>query len=404
LEPNWTITTPSNPILAATDFALRLAGSILPVSPIPGSYWDPSINSGQPTTIQQLQNAFRRSAVGNFFNRLLGAPQSGSQLFLNNTGGGQKSRLFANIDFNKFKPNYERTFLDRAAGAIVGGLSDNSNYYVGSRTSEPSQVFSPAGALPVNEFGVVQQSPVFGPTELAQLYEGPSQDVKLGANGPTYSDGGGIEGGFTWVSPKYKGNAGKRVGLGGEVTREDEDFRPSSYNSTESTERRFREGSILDDTQRLIDSQPQGGKRLQHVGNAIDQVSKVFNDGYKEMTKGSRVYRYEGAVGQEVGTEYCRVFAKDTPYLQYNDLQKVDGITINGRRFVDSVLDNTYNLNIAPNKQEGGQSSTNLIGTTNTAFAKKYMFSLENLAWRTSSTPGASVSDLQPIEQELIVL
>ncbi len=399
LEPNWTITTPSNPILAATDFALRLAGSILPVSPIPGSYWDPSINSGQPTTIQQLQNAFRRSAVGNFFNRLLGAPQSGSQLFLNNTGGGQKSRLFANIDFNKFKPNYERTFLDRAAGAIVGGLSDNSNYYVGSRTSEPSQVFSPAGALPVNEFGVVQQSPVFGPTELAQLYEGPSQDVKLGANGPTYSDGGGIEGGFTWVSPKYKGNAGKRVGLGGEVTREDEDFRPSSYNSTESTERRFREGSILDDTQRLIDSQPQGGKRLQHVGNAIDQVSKVFNDGYKEMTKGSRVYRYEGAVGQEVGTEYCRVFAKDTPYLQYNDLQKVDGITINGRRFVDSVLDNTYNLNIAPNKQEGGQSSTNLIGTTNTAFAKKYMFSLENLAWRTSSTPGASVSDLPVCER-----
>lgn len=399
LEPNWQITVPSNPILAATDFALRLAGSILPVSPIPGSYFDASINSGQPTTIQQLQNAFRRSAVGNFFNRLLGAPQTGSQLFLNNTGGGQKSRLFANIDFNKYKPNYDRTFLDRVAGALVGGLSDNSNYYVGSRTSEPAQVFSPPGALPVNEFGVVQQSPVFGPSELAQLYEGPSKEVRLAANGPTYSDGGGIEGGFTWVSPKYKGNAGKRVGLGGEVTREDEDFRPSSYNSTESTERTFREGSILDDTQRLINSQPQGGKRLQHVGNAIDQVSKVFNDGYKEMTKGSRVYRFEGAVGQEVGTEYCRVFAKDTPYLQFNDLQKVDGITTEGRRFSYSVLDKTYNLNIYPNKQEGGQDSTNLIGTTNTAFAKKYMFSLENLAWRTSSTPGVSVSDLPVCER-----
>jgi hypothetical protein len=399
LEPNWQITVPSNPILAATDFALRLAGSILPVSTIPGSYWDPSINPGQPTTIQQLQNAFRRSAVGNFFNRLLGAPQSGSQLFYNNTGGGQKSRLFANIDFNKFKPNLERTFLDRVAGAIVGGLSDNSNYYVGSRTSEPSQVFSPPGALPVNEFGVVQQSPVFGPSELAQLYEGPSKEVRLGANGPTYSDGGGIEGGFTWVSPKYKGNAGKRVGLGGEVTNEDEDFKPSSYNTTESTERTFKEGSILDDTQRLINSQPQGGKRLQHVGNAIDQVSKVFHDGYKEMTKGSRVYKYEGAPGQEVGTEYCRVFAKDTPYLQYNDLQKVDGITTEGRRFSYSVLDKTYNLNITPNKQEGGQDSTNLIGSTNTAFAKKYMFSLENLAWRTSSTPGANVSDLPVCER-----
>ncbi len=399
IEPNWTITVPTNPVLAATDFALRLAGSILPVSPIPGSYWDTSINSGQPTTIQQLQNAFRRSAVGNFFNRLLGAPQTGSQLFLNNTGAGQRSRLFQNINFNKYKPSYDRGFFNRGGGALVGGVSNNANYYVGSRTSEPSQVFSPAGALPVNEFGVVQQSPVFGPTELAQLYEGPSQEVKLGANGPTYSNGGGIEGGFTWVSPKYKGNAGKRVGLGGEVTNEDEDFRPSSYNSTESTERTFREGSILDDTQRLINSQPAGGKRLQHVGNAIDQVSKVFNDGYKEMTKGSRVYRFVGAPGQEVGTEYCRVFAKDVPYLQYNDLQKVDGITTSGRRFADSVLDNTYNLNIVPNKQEGGQSSTNLIGTENTAIAKKYMFSLENLAWRTSSTPGYSVSDLPVCER-----
>lgn len=399
LEPNWTITVPSNPILAATDFALRLAGSIIPVSPIPGSYWDTSINSRQPTTIQQLQNAFRRSAIGNFFNRLLGAPQTGSQLFLNNTGGGQKSRLFLNIDYNKYKPSYDRTFLDRVVGAVTGGISNNSNYYVGSRSSEPSQVFSPADALPINEFGIVQQSPVYGPTELAQLYEGPSRDVRLGANGPTYSDGGGIEGGFTWVSPKYKGNAGKRVGFGGEVTSEDQDFRPSSYNTTESTERTFREGSILDDTQRLINSQPQGGKRLQHVGNAIDQVSKVFNDGYKEMTKGSRVYRYEGAPGQEVGTEYCRVFAKDTPYLQYNDLQKTDGITTEGRRFSDSVLDKTYNLNIVPNKQEGGQSSTNIIGTENNAFAKKYMFSLENLAWRTSSTPGYSVSDLPVCER-----
>jgi hypothetical protein len=42
------------------------------------------------------------------------------------------------------------------------------------------------------------------------------------------------------------------------------------------------------------------------------------------MTQGSRVYKYVGAIGQEVGTEYCRVFAKDVPYLQYNDLQKTD--------------------------------------------------------------------------------
>jgi len=399
IEPNYTITVPSNPILAATDFALRLAGSILPVSEIPGSYWDPNINPPQPTTIQQALLGNPLSTLGKFVNKLLGANKTGSQIFFNNTGQGQKSILFKNINFNRYKPSYDRTFLDRLGGAIVGTNTNNANFYVGSVTSDPSRVFSPSGALPNDAFGNELQSPVFGPQELAQLYEGPSKEIRLGANGPTYSNGGGVEGGLTWVSPKYKGNAGKKVGIGGLVTNQDSDFKPSSYNSTESTERTFKEGSILDDTQRIINSQPQGGKRLQHVGNAIDQVSKVFNDGYKEMTKGSRVLTYVGAIGQEVGSEYCRVFAKDIPYLQYNDLQKQDGITTEGRRFSYSVLDKTYNLNIVPNKQEGGQDSTNLIGSTNTAYAKKYMFSLENLAWRTSNTPGFSVADLPVCER-----
>jgi hypothetical protein len=399
IEPNYTITVSANPVLAATNFALRLAGSVLPVSPIPGSYWDASVNTGQPGTIQQTLLGNPRSVVSKFFNKLLGGGQTGTQIFYNNTGAGQKSLLFKNIDFNKYKPNYERSLLNRLGGALVGATTNNSNYYVGSITADPSRVFSPGGEVPVNQFGQEQQDPVYGPSELAQLYEGPSKDIRLGANGPTYSNGGGIEGGFTWVSPKYKGNAGKKVGVGGLIVGQDEDFKPSSYNSTESTERTLKGGSILEKTQRIIDSQPQGGKRLQHVGNAIDQVSKVFNDGYKEMTKGSRVLSYVGSLGNEVGTEYCRVFAKDIPYLQYNDLQKTDGITTEGRRFSDSVLDKTYNLNMYPNKQEGGKDSTNLIGSTTNAYAKKYMFSLENLAWRTSSTPGFTVSDLAICER-----
>ena len=399
IEPNYNITVPSNPLGAAADFALRLGGSTLPFSPIPGSYWDQSINPAQPTTIQQSLLANPIAAAGNFVSNLLGANKTGTQIFYENTGQGQKSILFKNLNFNKFKPNYDRTLLDRLGGAIVGTNTNNSNFYVGSTSSDPSRIFSPSGALPSDAFGNEQQDPVYGPSELAQLYEGPSKEIRLGANGPTYSNGGGIEGGFTWVSPKYKGNAGKKVGIGGEITREDSDFKPSSYNSTESTERTFKEGSILDKTQRIIDSQPQGGKRLEHVGNAIDQVSKVFNDGYKEMTKGSRVLTYVGAIGQEVGTEYCRVFAKDIPYLQYNDLQKTDGITTEGRRFAWSVLDKTYNLNIVPNKQEGGQDSTNIIGTINNGYAKKYMFSLENLAWATSNAPGMAVSDLAICER-----
>ena len=399
IEPNYQITVPANPLTAAADFALRLAGSVVPFSLIPGSYFDPNINPPTPSTIAQSLLANPLAAVGNFVSNLLGAGKTGSQIFYNNTGAGQKSILWKNINYNRYKPNYDRTLLDRLGGAIVGTQTNNSNFYIGSDTSDPSRVFSPSRALPVDPFGNEQQSPVYGPQELAQLYEGPSKEIRLGANGPTYSDGGGIEGGFTWVSPKYKGNAGKKVGIGGEIMGQDEDFKPSSYVDTESTQRTFKQGSILDDTQRIIDSQPQGGKRLQHVGNAIDQVSKVFNDGYKELTKGSRVLKYTGSIGQEVGTEYCRVWAKDIPYLQYNDLQKQDGIVTEGRRFSYSVLDKTYNLNIAPNKQEGGQDSTNIIGSYNNAYAKKYMFSLENLAWRTSNTPGFATNDLPVCER-----
>jgi len=387
IEPNYQITRPANPLIAAADLAVRLSGSYIPFSPIPGSYFDTEIRLGQPTTIEQIERAFSfipESGIGRFFARLLGAPQSGSEKFLLNTGPGQKSVLFRNIDMNRFKPDYDRNFFDRLAGAIVRGTANSSNYYVGSRTSEPSMVFSPLGDIPTDHFGRAVQSPVYGPSELAELYEGVEQSPGLGAAGVPYVDGGGIEGGMTWVSPKYRKNAGKYVGPGGKEMGEDPDYDPSTYDDSNSTRFKFRTGSILDETQRIVESQPPGKKKFEHVGNAIDQVSKVFNDGYKEMTKGSKVISYVGEIGNEVGAEYCRVFAKDTPFLQYNDLQKTDGITTEGRRFSYSIFDKTYNLNIVPNRRNGGQDSSNLIGGANGAYAKKYMFSIENLAWRTS--------------------
>ena len=403
LEPNWNITEGSTVAGAAAGLLNRISGSYAPFSVIPGQYFDPQINSGIPTTGQQLAGAFlganAAAGLGRFFARLNSQSNlRGSMLFLENTGGGQRSQLFKNLDYNLYKPGYDRPIFDRVAGALQGRNTNNGEYYIGSVKSEPSQVFSPSGDVPVDQFGREIQSPVYGPQELAQLYEGPGQALNLGANGPTYSSGGDVVGGFTWVSPKFKGNAGKFVGIGGEIIAEDPDFRPSAYQPTESTEFEFRQGSIMDDTQRIIDSQPRGGRRLQHAGNAIDQVSKVFNDGYKEITKGSKVKRYIGAIGAEVGAEYCRIFQKDTPYLQYNDLQKQDGITTEGRRFSYSIFDKTYNLNIAPNKREGGQDSTNIIGGPN-GYAKKYMFSLENLAWRTSNRPGLTYSDLPVCER-----
>jgi hypothetical protein len=111
------------------------------------------------------------------------------------------------------------------------------------------------------------------------------------------------------------------------------------------------------------------------------------------MTKGSMVLSYtDQADGSQAGIEYCRVFQKDTPYFTYADLQKSDGITTEGRKFSYSVLDKTYNLNIAPLKNPG---STNIVDNK----VKKYMFSIENLAWRTSDRPGFTYDDLPVCEK-----
>ncbi len=99
IEPNYQITVPGNPVIAAVDLATRLSGSYFPVSPIPGSYWDTEIRLGQPTTIQQIKNAFNfvtESGVGKFFARLLGS-DSGSQKFLSNTGSGQRTPSRAHL-------------------------------------------------------------------------------------------------------------------------------------------------------------------------------------------------------------------------------------------------------------------------------------------------------------------
>ena len=415
---NWKITVPENPILRAVDLATRLAGAYWPVSPIPGDYFDENEINGAPS--QQTSNALNvaNQLTGGFLGPILNITRNPSEIFLANTGNAQRSALFRNIDYNRYQPAYKQTLggllgiaqgLTQAISSLIN--PDNGTlqggYYVGSRNAEPGQITSPPNQVPVDPFGRQVNAPVYGPSELGILYEGNSDNLNFGLGGKSYSDGGGTSGQFVWTSPKYKGGAGYKPTVGGGIGSKDNEFNlvSSDYTKNESTNINFKQSSILDSTQRLIDSADnvQGISRLKHVGNAINQVSKVFNDGYKEMTKGSQVISYtDNTTGTEVGREYCRVFAKDIPYLTYGDLQKRDGITTSGRRFTNSVLDNTYNLNIAPlrGSTEDRIGSTNLQkNNTGKVVAKKYMFSIENLAWRTSSKPDFTYDDLPDCEK-----
>jgi hypothetical protein len=401
---NWKITVPENPLLAAVSFANRLSGTYFPVSFIPGDYFDENNPEGNVSGALNTANNLTGGALGGILNKT----RNPSEIFLANTGNGQQSVLFGNLNYNLYRPVYQKNLIQGASQAInnlFNGDNGGGGYYVGSENAEPSLITSPSNEVATDRFGKQQATIVYGPDELGKLYEGNEGKLNFGLGSRSHHDGDGIDGRFVWTSPKYRPNAGFKVGRGGETFQQDNEFNiiEAQYSQDQSIDVEFKGGSILDNTQRIINAgdNVQGAKRLKHVGNAINQVSKVFNDGYKELTKGSQVIAYYdsstgsnviGESGFEVGREYCRIFQKDTPYYTYADLQKTDGITTSGRRFTNSVFDNTYNLNIAPLRNPG---STNIVDNK----VKKYMFSLENLAWRTSSEPGFRYDDLPICEK-----
>ena len=357
-DKNWTITVPDGLLDNLVALTQRITGTYYPASPIEGEYF--SNPERKATKVGQLLS----NAVRNLSNS-----KTPSEKFIANTGSGQKSTLFANLDYNRYKPPYNRKV----------------NFYVGDENSSGALVSSPANDVPKDAFGNLTSSPVYGPDRLASLFDN-NVPFQFGLAGVPFDERPVFDGGFVWTSKRTSKKAFKNVGPGGEIFGRNEAYGPlnSSYSQVLSTDYEFRPGSILDTTQRLIDSTPRRGKdKLGHVGNAINQVSKVFHDGYKEITKGSKVRTYVNEKGKEVGKEYGRVFAKDNPYFAYNNLQSTIANTSGGetngniRRFSYSVLDSTYNLNITPYKNGGTSVKDGKV--------KKYMFSIENLAWKNSS-------------------
>jgi hypothetical protein len=393
VERDWVITRPSNIAIAAADFAARLGGFYFPGSVIPGEYFSQPQNNlslfGQiagafsdgrdPRVTTDDQGVQRATGVGKLFGRAF-TQDSPSQNFIDNTGGGQKSQLYFNLSLNRYSPNYERSIVGEivdTARRAINSILDQPNvggYYIGNKQLEASRIDSPNDALALDPFGRNIIAPMYGPDKLGKQYEGPDKRFEFGLAGKSITDNGGdLTGGFAWTSPKYTSD----------------NIKPP-FNSTSFD---FKNSSILDYTQRFVTSADDlnGPNRFSHVGNAINQVSTIFNDGYKTMTKGSQIQKWSNpAKGVYTNDNiYCRVFTKDKPYFTFSNLQKTDG---NIRKFSYSVLDNTYNLNIAPLKNPG---STNIVDGK----VKKYMFSIENLAWRTSNRAGLTYDDLPECEK-----
>ena len=405
---NYSITNPDLFLGQAINFAAKLAGTYSPYSYIPGEYFDYPDRRGNHPYDNILSMA--GGALGNLFSVNQPANQSSSELLVEFTSVATRDLLYEQLKYNSYRPNYK---IGNNLTAPPGA------FYVGNdKNSIKTEV---SGESPQNKDKTGSNNdPVFSYGNVGKLYEGTQLNGSLfGLNTRNFYSSGGdslstiwtptsIVGGLTWISKLGTAGEnytlpGKLQGRGGLDFTDNSDFNferlSSSYDSSQSTKYAFTPGSILDVTQKLVDAGNISTSPNQHVGNAINQVSKVFNDGYQELTKGSRVIRYTtpnayvgpnaSAYFEVKGFEYCRVFTKDRPYYTFDELQKPDG---NIRKYTNSVLDNTFNLNIAP---MGGIESTNIKNGK----VKKYMLSLENLSWRTSNRPGYTYEDLPDCEK-----
>ena len=404
VDPNNKITVARTLPGKAIDFLQTISGTQLPFSEIPGDYLS---NPANPVNIRpQAKTEFGKlyQDVTGVLGSLIGIQRrprlsrKPSDLLIEYMGDGQKNRLYDTLTFNKYAPNYTTSarsqntsklfsFIDRAAqGAknILGVEAPAGKAYIGDDRGEDVKY----------AMGDFNDRPVRSGYYLSLMFDRVS--AELFHRSKNITEGGKITGNLTWISRNSKNKLGSgNQEWGNESSRFDE---------SKSTAFSFREDSILGSTQEILNSMPSDGSSISHVGHVIDQTSRVFGEGDLRISKGSAIKYTNKFSGEESGVEYCRVWTKDRSYMNYSDTMKRTG---NVRKFDGSVMGGAsrpWNLNYAPmsNGNKSFDGSTNIVDKYPYGggfYAKKYMFSIENLAWKTSNRDGFKVTDLPACER-----
>jgi hypothetical protein len=405
IEGNNKITVSSSLIGKGIDFLGSVAGTQLPFSTIPGDYLTNPRNpvNLRPTDVSTGTKVWQDltgvlgSIVG--IQRRPLPSRKPSDILIEHMGSSSKNRLFDLLSLSKYSPNYTTsarsqmsTGLGRIPSQVAQGVKSllgmeapNNGAYIGDDRennvkNQTTDLFS--------------GRPIRSSYYLTLMYD--KVAAELFHNTKSIIEDGPIGGNLTWISKNRIDNS--------DIT---------SLNKTKSTDFNFRTDSILETTQQILDSKPQnGGDALAHIGHVLDQTSKYFKDGDTYISRGSGV-RYMDNSGKDIGIEYARVWTKNRPYLKYGDTMPLYKETIETpyykggetpfrrtgiRKFDGSVMTNTWNLNIAPMSDGTSNrefpNSSNIVKGEKGFYAKKYMLSIENLAWASSTLPGFTVNDL----------
>ena len=393
VEKNYKITVAKTLPGKAIDFIQTVAGVEFPFSEIPGDYLTdprnpinnrPEAQTGLGAVIQDVTGALG-SLIG--IQRRPKLSRKPSDLMIEYMGGGQKAVLFDNLRYSTYAPNYTKTARSQQSSKLfnfVNKIGDAINDVLGTGAPRGlAYIGDDRGEDVKYAMGDFNDNIVRSSYYLSLMFD-PLQ-AELFRNQKGITEGGSIGGTLTWYSKNSQNKLGEN---NDEYNTERSQLEQSLSNSYG-----FRSDSILGKTQELLNTMPSdGGAARSHVANVIDQTSRVFREGDRMISRGSAI-KYVDQFGGETGVEYCRVWTKDNPYMNMSDTMKRTG---NVRKFDDSVMTTPWNLNYGPmsNGQGSFEGSSNIVKGGDGYYAKKYMFSIENLAWKTSSLPGFTYTDL----------
>lgn len=378
-EKNFTITVPRNFVSKAAQFILGLEGVVSPFD-----LWEsvdlrkddltPScevtnegiqaLNSLDPTA-ETITNA--KANVKKTTKRE--DKKINDDYLLGKTGGGQRWALYENLNMNKYSPKF-----DTPAELLGFTKKPKGIYYLGSETSPPIELLQVGPA-----FNLINNN------ALAQAFNAGFDDPKLGGYGKTD---------MFWAN-ESDGVADPAINL----------FISSQIADKKSTAFKFRGCSILDITQKLLDM---GG-----LDSPIRNLKTKFRDGDMVYSKGNAVRKIE-VTNLPDGNAYkvldpwedgfCRTWTKGHQYRNISNLVRYGELI---RRERNSVIDRNANYNIFPTALNVGTLyDQQMLGQDGVRDrfadknfdqirARKYMFSIENLAWKDSD----EFNNLPPYEQ-----
>jgi hypothetical protein len=441
----------SNPI--NIEFALSTDDDLAP------KCFGNQIEFGEDGTDKNRFEKFLDSLLGRSATR----KQDRDAYFLRRTGAGQRYSLFYSVGKNKYQPDYladgetqlflgqdELQVLRKIGGyfGIGAGERPEGNFYIGNKGKydDPFYLLQDADGHQVRSNQAIVEA--IKKQNPSKEYEEPGysgSDIDNGGLGRPQgvSEYGSLKTNFIWKS-SIKKDFGLDTAFDFKTNQKSQQINLSNiaeksyvgtisdnlFSVTKYKADKFRECSILFTTSQLLDKGIQ--TEIGTFNSPIDQTITKFYDGYDFMSRANatilpkkveRLNRQGEVIGYRYlvpgldasgkrndkemykEAELCRVWTKPRPYAKITDLVRYKELI---RKERNSVIDRFGNYNIFPSElnvntgygREGSGFGDAAVEFFNERRARKYMFSIENLAWRDyKATNYFGISELPDCEK-----